>query len=143
MRKRDAKVRRLRSLASFAHLSDDDLVEIASSADLVAMRAGDVVHPQGAPNNDALLIVDGTAVLGTDALLGRGEWFGAVALLDGDTEDAELRMLTDGVLLVFGRREFAGSIVRIPAFWAALAKDLSQELRRQHDRDHAGTHGHR
>ena len=143
MRKKDDKVRRLASLPSFADCSDDDLRAIASSADLIAVREGDVLHTRGAANNDAVLILDGIAVVATDALLSRGDWFGAVALLDGDAETSELRMLTDGSVLVFGRRQFAGSIVGVPSFATALAKDLSMQLRAQHERDHVGANDDR
>jgi CRP-like cAMP-binding protein len=81
------------------------------------------------------LVLDGVAALGSDALLGPGEWVGAVGLLDGEPETDELRMLSDGHALIAGPREFAGLIAAIPGFASGIGKELTRRLRDQHGRN--------
>jgi CRP-like cAMP-binding protein len=142
VRKRDRKVRRLRSLELFADCTDDELSAIASAADLVSVAAGDVLARHDS-SPSAFVLLEGTAVVDESLVLAPGTCFGTVALLDNDGDDGELRMLTHGVVLVIGRREFAGLLVAVPSFAMAIAKDLSRRLREQHERNHAGANNDR
>jgi CRP-like cAMP-binding protein len=138
MRRKDPKVDKLHHVPLFAGLGDGDLRTIAASADLVHVVAGQLLHAATTSHDAAVFILEGTAVVDGTALLGPGGFHGAVAMLDGDADDGDLRMLTDGAVLVFGRRQFAGVLVAVPAFATALAKALSERLRSQHLRNHVG-----
>jgi hypothetical protein len=49
----------------------------------------------------------------------------------------ELRMLSDGDVLVAGPREFAGMISTVPGFAMAIGRELTRRLREQHRRNFA------
>jgi CRP-like cAMP-binding protein len=128
----DHKLDDLRRLDLLSHCSDDELRTIASTADLIAMRSGDVLRSHDGGDRSFFLLLSGVAALGTDALLSAGDSDGAVGLLGGDPDTDELRMLGDGRVLVASPRQFAGLINGVPGFARAIAEDLSRRLRAQH-----------
>ncbi len=135
----DHKLEDLRRAELLAGCSEDDLRMIASTADLLHLRAGDVLRARGGADRSFFLVLSGIAVLGTDAVLANGESDGAVGLLGGEPDNDELRMLSDGRVLVIGPREFSALIWAVPGFAKGVAQDLSQRLRRQHARNHGRT----
>ena len=132
----DRKLDMLRDMDLFAGCSDVDLRTIAATADMITVRAGELLR-DATSGPSFYLILDGTAALGTDALLGRGEWDGAVALLGGQPDTDELRMLSDGHVLVAGPREFGGLIAAVPGFASGIGRELTRRLRDQHRRNFA------
>jgi CRP-like cAMP-binding protein len=133
----DRKLDLLRSVELFAECTDVELRTIAATADMIPVAAGDLLRDGASGGPSFYLVLDGTAALGTDALLGPGDWDGAVALLGGESDSDDLRMLSDGHVLVAGPREFAGLIAAVPGFASGIGKELTRRLRDQHRRNFA------
>jgi hypothetical protein len=132
----DRKLDMLRSIDLFADCTEVELRTIAATADMVSVDAGELLRDaDGGPS--FFLILEGTAALGTDALLGAGEWDGAVAMLGGEPDTDELRMLTEGHVLIAGPREFGGLMAAVGGFASGIGKELTRRLREQHRRTFA------
>ena len=133
----DRKLDLLRNVQLFAECTDVELRTIAATADMITVEAGELLRNGATSAPSFYLVLEGTAALGTDALLGPGEWDGAVALLGGEDDTDDLRMLSDGHVLVAGPREFAGLIAAVPGFASGIGKELTRRLRDQHRRNFA------
>jgi len=133
----DHKLDILRHIELFAECTDVDLRTIAATADMVRVEAGDLLRDASGHDRSFFLVLEGTAALGADALLGPGEWDGAIGLLGGEPDTDELRMLSDGCVLVAGPREFNGVMALVPGFATAIGRELTRRLRDQHDRNFA------
>lgn len=132
----DRKLDLLGKIGLFAACSDVELRTIAATADMVTVEAGELLRDaSSAPA--FFLVLDGTAALGTESVLAPGDWDGSIGLLGGEPDTDELRMLSDGHVLVAGPREFAGLMALVPGFAAGIGKDLSRRLRAQHQRTDA------
>jgi CRP-like cAMP-binding protein len=132
----DRKLDMLRGIELFAECSDVELRTVAATADMLTVTAGELLRDADS-GPSFYLILDGTAALGAEALLGPGEWDGAVALLGGEPDTDELRMMSDGHVLIAGPREFGGLIAAVPGFASGLGKELTRRLRDQHRRNFA------
>ena len=133
----DRKLDLLHGIELFADCTDVELRTIAATADMITVSSGELLRDGARSEPSFFLVLDGTAALGTDALLGPGEWDGAVALLGGEPDSDDLRMLSDGHILVAGPREFAGMIAAVPGFASGIGKELTRRLRDQHRRNFA------
>ena len=132
----DRKLDMLRSVELFAECTDVELRTIAATADMITVEEGELLRDGTRPAS-FYVVLDGTAALGTHALLGPGDWDGAVGLLGGEPDTDPLRMLTDGHVLVAGPREFGGLLAAIPGFASGIGKELTRRLRDQHRRNFA------
>lgn len=126
MFKHDKKVERLRDIELFAECTMQELRTIASVADQVTARAGDVLRDSG---RSLLLVTSGEAD-GDEGTLRAGDTLGSLAMLGAPTGAREARMKTDGTVLVVGRREFQSLIRRAPGFAIAIAKDAARHMAR-------------
>ena len=135
----DHKLNDLQRINLLSQCSDDELRTIAATADLIAVRSGDVLRARGGADRSFFLLVSGVAALGTDALLSAGDSDGAIGLLGGEPDTDELRMLSDGRVLVASPRQFAGLIDGVPGFARAIAEDLTRRLRAQHRSNFGGS----
>ena len=128
----DHKLDDLRRLDLLAQCTDEELRVVAGTADLVVVRSGEVLRQRGGADRSFFLIVSGIAALGTEALLTPGDSDGSIGLLGGDADTDELRMLSDGRVLVATPRQFSGLIDSVPGFARGIAEDLSRRLRARH-----------
>ena len=126
----DHKVKRLRDVTFLADCSLNDVRLVASRGDLVRVRAGEVVTDASQRDKQFVVVLSGEARLEDGSRLGAGDSYGAVALLDDSASPASLTMTRDGDVLVFGRREFASLLRRVPGFGAGLARHLVALLAR-------------
>ena len=133
----DHKLEMLSQVALFGACSQIELRTVASTADMVPVASGEMLRDGSGADRSFYLVLSGTAALGSDALLGPGEWDGAIGLLGGEPETDELRMLSDGHVLIAGPREFAGLIAAVPWFASGIGKELTRRLRDQHGRNFA------
>jgi trk system potassium uptake protein TrkA len=133
----DRKLDVLRRIPLLDSLSEGELRTIAATADMMHLRSGDVVREAGGADHSFYLVLSGAVAVGNAGVLVAGGWDGAVGLLGGEPETDELRMLSDGVVLVAGPREFGGMLQRIPGFASVIGRELSRRLRDQHRRNFA------
>lgn len=123
----------------FARLSPADLEALAAHARERRYRRGETIFRQDDPG-DCLHVVrdgririilpseDGDEV--TIAVLGRGDFFGELALLDGGARSASAVAAEDTQTVVIGRKDFLSWLAERPAAAAALLSLLSRRLRR-------------
>jgi CRP-like cAMP-binding protein len=102
----------LSKVPAFANLAPRDLKEVAAIVHKREYRAGEPIFYQGDPGLGMYIIQDGEvsiAILGKDgneqelAMLGDGDFFGELALIDESTRSANAVCRTDCTLIGFFR----------------------------------------
>ena len=132
--------RALRACGLFGQAGDQTIDTLAEALRVRRFRKGETVFHQGDPG-DALFIVAGGSVkvvLPADeatepaivAVLGSGEFFGELALLDGAPHSATIVALEPTETLVLRRDTFLGLIDTEPELRRALLSSLAAEIRR-------------
>jgi len=106
----DDTAARLRSLALFAGLPEDELAELAGRCDLASAHPGQVVQAQDVPVRRWHVIVAGHAIVQRDGtaigLLGRGDSWSEHSLLNGLHSPIAVVALSPLTLLTVRQREF-------------------------------------
>ena len=133
MRGRDSYVDHLGRVPIFSACSKRELEKVARASDEIHVDAGHVLVEEGKPGHEFFLILDGTAnVLRNGrkiATLGRGQYFGELALLDRGPRSATVKAATDLDVLVLGQREFGGVLDSVPALSRKLLAAMASRLR--------------
>jgi CRP/FNR family cyclic AMP-dependent transcriptional regulator len=129
----------LRTVPIFSELSD---VDIASLAKLTSRRScpkDTVVFFENEEGDSFFIIVDGrikVTILGDDgrevilSVLGRGDFFGEMALLDNEPRSATAIAVEDTELLSLHRNDFQTVLSDNRSIMSALIKILTARLRR-------------
>jgi len=129
----------LRTVPIFSELTDAD---IASMARLTSRRhcpKDTVVFFENEEGDSFFIIVDGrikVTILGDDgrevilSVLGRGDFFGEMALLDNEPRSATAIAVEDTELLSLHRNDFQGVLTDNRSIMSALIKILTARLRR-------------
>ena len=123
----------------FAGVPMDELEKLASSLQRRTVRAGKAVFRQDDPGSSLYVIESGvvkvqrTSPEGKEVILtilGPGDFFGELALLDGEPRSADAVAKEDTALLVLERDDFLAFLDRAPAVATKLLAALSRRLRR-------------
>lgn len=123
----------------FAQLAPEELDRLAGLLRSRRYKADEVVFHEGDAGTAFYTIEEGEVkiVLGSPegkevvlVLLSRGEFFGDLALLDGDPRSADAVATTACRLLVLQREDFTRFVRETPAVAARLLAVLSRRLRR-------------
>jgi CRP-like cAMP-binding protein len=124
----DHKIKQLEQIPGLRRCPRPELRLIAAAADEARLSAGEVLRHGGDADRSFFLVLDGEAEVAEDGRrLRAGDSYGACnALVDGGPE-AELRMRTDGRVLVLGTREFRGLMHRAPFFATTIAMAIARE----------------
>jgi diguanylate cyclase (GGDEF)-like protein len=127
----------LQAVPLFASLPRAALEALAEDAVTVSFAAKEIVCRQGDPGDSLFVVQSGhVEVIVLDeqqvetqlAILSPGEFFGELALLDGEPRSATARALTDSTLLVIRRNHFF-SVLRGPNVLENLLAVLAQRVR--------------
>jgi CRP/FNR family cyclic AMP-dependent transcriptional regulator len=123
----------------FAQLPSTELEKLAVLLHSRRYKAGEVVFHEGDAGT-ALYIIEGgevKIVLGSAEgkevvleLLGPGDFFGELALLDGEPRSADAVAKAASQLLILQREDFTRSVHEAPHVAASLLAALSRRLRR-------------
>ena len=135
-------VETLRRVPLFAQLGDDDLTRIAAMVRERPHPRNSVIVFEDDPG-DALFIV-GTGqvkvvLVGEDgrevilAVLGPGDFFGELALIDDEPRSAHVIAMDDARLLVLRRDDFHRALEAHPRIALGMLRTLSRRLRRADD----------
>lgn len=104
---------------------------VAKLAEQMTVRAGEVLVTEGKIEHQFYVLASGKAEVSRDgrsiAVLGPGDYFGELALLDPQPRTATVTMRSDGEVLEISQREFWQLITDVPA----LARKLLQGLARR------------
>jgi CRP-like cAMP-binding protein len=130
---RDEKLEHLAHVRLFSALNKKELRLVGRASDEVQVRAGRVLVEEGAVGHEFFLILDGQAVVRRGgrrvAMLGPGQYFGEMALLDRGPRTASVVADTDMNLLVLGQREFTGLLDQVPPLCYKLLAAMAARLR--------------
>jgi CRP-like cAMP-binding protein len=114
----------LRDLELFAGCSADDLALVGASGEELEVEPGEVVVREGRHDHEFYVILDGRAAVTRDgtelARLGRGDFFGAAALLKGGPRNASVQASSGMRLLVVPEETFRELLRRAPSFATAV-----------------------
>ena len=129
----------LRSLPLFEGLSDDDLAAIAARLQKRSFRAGEIVFHQGDLGDSMYFVNNGSVNIhlpGEDSRrislkdLGAGEFFGEVALLDGEPRTASALCSTNTTLLELQREALEEYLKNRPQAAMSILRSMGQRMRR-------------
>jgi PPM family protein phosphatase len=132
------KLEVLKGMQMFRYLSYKELVRVSNIAEIVDMKAGQVVFTAGQPGDAMFVVLDGTIRLAKGETvvteLGRGHHFGEMSLVDRSVRSLTATALEDARLVVIHRKDFYEIIKREPAsavkmLWS-FVQVLGQRLRK-------------
>jgi CRP-like cAMP-binding protein len=128
----------LKKVPLLAGLTDEDREALAAAVSRRRYRKGDIVMQKEEPGH-ALFIVEKGAVRiyvpsaqGNDlilAVLGQGDFFGDLSLLDGRPRSASAAVTSETTLLMLERSDFIALITRRPASAMAVLEAVAGRLR--------------
>jgi CRP-like cAMP-binding protein len=132
-RSRDPKIERLSQVQLFSACSKRDLAAIARLTEEVDVPAGKILMRQGDPGRECFVIEEGKAkatVRGKKSrVMGPGECFGEMALLDSAPRSATVVAETDMRLVVLGSREFSTLLKDMPNVARGVLAAVAERLR--------------
>jgi CRP-like cAMP-binding protein len=117
----------------FAGLSRRQLEKVAGVALHKHYLAGANLVRVGTPGDAFYVILGGEVSVDVPAnpvTLGAGEFFGEMAMIDGEPRFATVTAVTDAVLLVIPRQKFLALLVSEPKVTIAILATLAQRLRK-------------
>ena len=129
----------LRTVPIFAELSDPDIASLSRLATRRRYPKDTVVFFENEEGDSFFIIVDGrikVTILGDDgrevilSVLGRGDFFGEMALLDNEPRSATAIAVEDSELLSLHRNDFQAVLTDNRSIMAALIKILTARLRK-------------
>jgi CRP/FNR family transcriptional regulator len=130
----------LRACGLFGHADEETLDRLAAALRIRRFRKAETIFHQGDPGDALFILASGSVkvVLPSDegaesaivAVLGPGEFFGELAILDGAPHSATIVALEATETLVLQRDEFLGLIDTEPELRRALLASLATEIRR-------------
>ncbi len=133
------RARILRNHELFRELSADELDQLIAVARIEEFRAKTPIFHKGAPGESMMAVVTGEVKISAPAadgreivlaMMGEGEVFGEIALLDGCDRTADATAVTNCVLLVVHRRDFLPFLNAHPTVAIRLLRVVCQRLRR-------------
>src|SRR5215208_790450 len=130
----------LRACGLFGHADDATLGALAAALRMRRFRKGETVFHQGDPGDALFIVANGSVkvVLPSDegaepaivAVLGAGEFFGELAILDGAPHSATIVAVEPTETLVLHRDAFLALIDSDAGLRRALLASLAAEIRR-------------
>ena len=121
----------LARLPLFARVPKRHLRKIADLARFVEYADGDVVIQAGEPGDAFYLILSGRArVLGRSRSLRAGDYFGEMALLDGEPRSTTVMAASELQTMKLPRRPFLKVLEQEPRIAVAMLTELTARVRR-------------
>lgn len=125
----------------FAELEDKDLKKIEEISSTRQLAKGDTIFNEGDPGDAFYIIESGkvdiikniNGVPKTIASIGKGDFFGEMALIEGEPRSASVMVAEDSVLAVITKTNFNYLIKVSPSILLRIMTFLSKRLRRDID----------
>lgn len=133
----------LRQIPLFQHLDDEELSRIARAAREKSYPKGSVILFEDDPGDALYVVLRGdvkVVLIGEDgrevilSILGTGDFFGEMALLDNQPRSAHVIAMQDANLMVLHRDDFQSCLQEHPRIALGLLHALSRRLRRADDK---------
>ena len=129
----------LEKVPLFGQLGPADLQRVLELARERAYPKNSVILFEDDPGDALYVVATGqvkVVLIGEDgrevilSVLGEGEFFGEMALIDDEPRSAHVIAMEDSTLVVLRREDFQSILMQVPAIALALLKELSRRLRR-------------
>lgn len=129
----------LKQVDIFAGLDDEDIQELMSVARRRSFRAGEVIFHRDDPGQVLYMIKEGKvkiSLISPDGqeislvVFGKGEFFGELALLDGEPRSADAIALERVECYTLQRDDFHKAIMRNPKIAIKILEVLTRRLRK-------------
>jgi CRP-like cAMP-binding protein len=129
----------LHNVPLFSQLSPADLQRVEEVARERVYPKNSVILFEDDPGDSLFVVKQGqvkVVLIGEDgrevilSVLGEGQFFGEMALLDDEPRSAHVIAMEDATLVVLRREDFQGILLQSPALALALLRELTRRLRR-------------
>jgi CRP/FNR family cyclic AMP-dependent transcriptional regulator len=133
----------LKRIPLFSHLGDEELGQVRRALREKSYPKGSVILFEDDPGDALYTVVTGQVKvvrIGEDgrevilSILGAGDFFGEMSLIDDQPRSAHVIALHDATLLVLRREDFQRCLAELPSVALGLLKALSRRLRRADDK---------
>jgi len=133
------KIELLRTVPIFSELHDNILVKISDLMQVRNYAKEQMILMEEALGDSFFVLSKGSVKItrlsedGREvilAMLGEGEFFGEMSLLDGETRSANVVAIEDAEVMVLNRGEFLGLLERYPKIAISLLEELTRRLRK-------------
>ena len=129
----DQKLELLKAVPLFSGLDARSLAEVGRLADEVDVRAGKVLIEEDQFGHEFFVIVAGRVAIDRGGrrlrVMGPGDFFGEIALVDRGPRTATATAETDGRVLVIGHREFNSLMGAFPDVREQVILALARRVR--------------
>jgi CRP/FNR family cyclic AMP-dependent transcriptional regulator len=129
---RNAKIDLLRNVPLFSECSKAELRELALVADELDLREGRILVREGRPGREFFVLIEGSVRVTKNGRklneLGRGDWFGEIALLTNTPRTATVTATSPIRVLVVTDRAFRLVVERMPTIALKVLASLGQRL---------------
>lgn len=129
---------RLAEVPLFSALTDKQLRQIDRVVERYDAKVAEVLVREGEFGHELYVLLDGEAEVSRGgqlvATLRPGQWFGELAVLDGERRNATVTMTEPGRLLVLQQRELLALLDQVPVVAQRLLVGLARRL---HEADRA------
>jgi CRP-like cAMP-binding protein len=133
----------LRAVSLFAHLTDDELGRVAAAVRERSYPKQSIILFEDDPGDALYVVIAGqvkVVLIGEDgrevilSVLGEGDFFGEMSLIDDQPRSAHVIAMDDARLLVLRREDFQRTLEEAPRIALGLLRALSGRLRRADDK---------
>jgi len=137
------KILFLQKVDMFEHLTVSELQKIAQITETENYNDEEFLFRQGDPGNYAYIIVSGEVEIFFESrkgefrrlvTLGSGNFFGEMALLDGEPRSAGARTVSECVLSRISRSDFIRILQQYPAIALGIISRLTMRIREMNDK---------
>lgn len=134
------RVERLREIGVFGGLGDDVLRDFVAALPIVELSAGTTVFREGDSGREMFVVLEGEMeVLAHSkrqretrvAILGPGDWFGEMSILDVMPRSATVRALAPSRMLRLSAQELDGLYRRDMRSYSLFVLNIARELSRR------------
>jgi CRP-like cAMP-binding protein len=133
--RKDQKVALLSRVPLLTHCSKSELARIATLADLVGFRTGEILMAEGKRGAEFFVIVDGSARVSRGgrklAELNAGDWVGEIALLSDVPRTATVVASSPLQTLVLTRSGLSSLIRDVPSIGTKVLSAVGERLAAQ------------
>jgi len=129
----------LKNLPLFSELGDDELAEIWNHVQTRSFKKGNIILFEEDPGDSLFIIKEGKVKItrlseeGKEvilSILGEGEFFGEMSLLDGEARSANVIALADSDVFILKRDEFLNILTDNPQIAISLLEELAYRIRK-------------
>jgi CRP-like cAMP-binding protein len=132
MARRDDVLGHLTKVPLFSACSKKDLATISKHSEHLTITAGTQMTTEGRVGYEFYVIIDGKATVTRDgkqvAVLGPGDSFGELSLLDRAPRNATVTADTDVDAVILGQREFSALLDLVPTMAHKLLIGLARRI---------------